>query len=390
MKFTCENCGAQYLIADTKLGDRGVKVRCKKCSYVIILRPSGWAADQKKEVKEDAPPIAAREAREKDAVAELPSFPTADVEHDLAPAPDMSLSDEFAALGFQESANVDMNSSPFESRNSGGSLDQLPGFGSDTDVLDRRLPKRSDLGSSMPQFEDDRVGDPTHVERVSMNEQIGQGPEEDTPLETEHGVGELNAALASAQRNELLDMASSLESDLEGLSSALDPRARPAKVEPPPAAPSTKSDNHRPNMQALNELASDNEGPDDPNFNFAEQIRAEREIGSAFEQMFGEVATDDGFGEPAPADKAETRVYDGDALAGVEAEQAISRPAQLPNEPAEWYVAIDDQQVGPLSISDLQEKWEAGELAADSLCWAHGRYHMLEDGCDPWIGDDQS
>jgi hypothetical protein len=22
--------------------------------------------------------------------------------------------------------------------------------------------------------------------------------------------------------------------------------------------------------------------------------------------------------------------------------------------------------------------------------WAHGRYHMLEDGCDPWIGDDKS
>ena len=22
--------------------------------------------------------------------------------------------------------------------------------------------------------------------------------------------------------------------------------------------------------------------------------------------------------------------------------------------------------------------------------WAHGRYHMLEDGCDLWIGDDHS
>ncbi len=22
--------------------------------------------------------------------------------------------------------------------------------------------------------------------------------------------------------------------------------------------------------------------------------------------------------------------------------------------------------------------------------WAHGRYHMLEDGCDLWIGDDRS
>ncbi len=22
--------------------------------------------------------------------------------------------------------------------------------------------------------------------------------------------------------------------------------------------------------------------------------------------------------------------------------------------------------------------------------WAHGRYHMLEDGCDAWIGDDRA
>ena len=47
MKFSCDNCGAQYLIADEKLGDRGVKVRCKKCSYVIILRPEGFVAEPK-------------------------------------------------------------------------------------------------------------------------------------------------------------------------------------------------------------------------------------------------------------------------------------------------------------------------------------------------------
>ena len=26
---------------------------------------------------------------------------------------------------------------------------------------------------------------------------------------------------------------------------------------------------------------------------------------------------------------------------------------------------------------------------AEFYAWAHGRYHMLEDGCDPWIGDDR-
>ena len=26
----------------------------------------------------------------------------------------------------------------------------------------------------------------------------------------------------------------------------------------------------------------------------------------------------------------------------------------------------------------------------DFYAWAHGRYHLLEDGADHWIGDDQS
>ena len=31
MKFSCDQCSAQYMIADEKVGDRGVKVKCKKC-----------------------------------------------------------------------------------------------------------------------------------------------------------------------------------------------------------------------------------------------------------------------------------------------------------------------------------------------------------------------
>jgi predicted Zn finger-like uncharacterized protein len=38
MKFTCERCDAQYMISDEKVGPNGVKVRCKKCSNVILVR----------------------------------------------------------------------------------------------------------------------------------------------------------------------------------------------------------------------------------------------------------------------------------------------------------------------------------------------------------------
>src|SRR5512144_1020100 len=40
MKFTCDRCDAQYMISDEKVGPNGVKVRCKKCSHVILVRRS--------------------------------------------------------------------------------------------------------------------------------------------------------------------------------------------------------------------------------------------------------------------------------------------------------------------------------------------------------------
>jgi len=35
MKFTCDSCGAAYMISDDKVGPGGVKVRCKKCGNVV-------------------------------------------------------------------------------------------------------------------------------------------------------------------------------------------------------------------------------------------------------------------------------------------------------------------------------------------------------------------
>lgn len=39
MRFVCDSCRAQYQIADEKVGAKGVKVRCKKCGYVILVKP---------------------------------------------------------------------------------------------------------------------------------------------------------------------------------------------------------------------------------------------------------------------------------------------------------------------------------------------------------------
>ncbi len=66
MKFTCDKCKTQYLISDDKLGSRGVKIRCKRCSNVIILQADGSMSSQS--LPESRPTIP-----EKDSTDKLPS-----------------------------------------------------------------------------------------------------------------------------------------------------------------------------------------------------------------------------------------------------------------------------------------------------------------------------
>ena len=38
----------------------------------------------------------------------------------------------------------------------------------------------------------------------------------------------------------------------------------------------------------------------------------------------------------------------------------------------DWFVAVDDQQVGPLMLDKLKDMWDRGEVGAESLCWRAG------------------
>lgn len=43
MRFVCDSCRAQYMISDEKVGPKGVKVKCKKCGYVILVKKADGA-----------------------------------------------------------------------------------------------------------------------------------------------------------------------------------------------------------------------------------------------------------------------------------------------------------------------------------------------------------
>src|SRR5687768_12007627 len=46
MKIVCDSCGAKYSIADEKVAGKVFKIRCKKCSAVIVVRGDQVAAEE--------------------------------------------------------------------------------------------------------------------------------------------------------------------------------------------------------------------------------------------------------------------------------------------------------------------------------------------------------
>ncbi|HVV82576.1 MAG TPA: GYF domain-containing protein [Kofleriaceae bacterium] len=69
--------------------------------------------------------------------------------------------------------------------------------------------------------------------------------------------------------------------------------------------------------------------------------------------------------EPAagPYDQKETRVYDYGSQDG---------GAAAPADDVVWHVVIDQEQVGPISVADVQARFAAGELDVESYVWREG------------------
>src|ERR1700742_3304026 len=44
MKIVCDNCATKYSIADDKVRGKVFKIRCKKCSHIIVVRGTNEAA----------------------------------------------------------------------------------------------------------------------------------------------------------------------------------------------------------------------------------------------------------------------------------------------------------------------------------------------------------
>ncbi len=72
-------------------------------------------------------------------------------------------------------------------------------------------------------------------------------------------------------------------------------------------------------------------------------------------------------GAPGPFDQKETKVFD---YAGFDGKEAV--PPNPPPGDAVWHLVIDREQVGPLTVDDVRQKWAAGEVDADTYAWREG------------------
>jgi predicted Zn finger-like uncharacterized protein len=98
----------------------------------------------------------------------------------------------------------------------------------------------------------------------------------------------------------------------------------------------------------------------------------EDEIGAVFDQVLNSGSHKIPAGEPLGNDARESKSAPSAAVSKLaETEEQPDEPQAAP--PAnDWYVAIDDKQVGPLTMEKVKEHWDRGEVGPDSLCWRAG------------------
>lgn len=77
MKIVCDNCATKYQIADEKVSGKAFKIRCKKCSHIIVVNKGGGEASSAGQqvpdgaAAQDAPAAAAEPAAGTDSVWHL-------------------------------------------------------------------------------------------------------------------------------------------------------------------------------------------------------------------------------------------------------------------------------------------------------------------------------
>lgn len=269
MKFSCDSCNAQYMIADEKVGARGVKVKCKKCSHIIIVKPAA---------REETP---------------APNNKPAATDHSTAASQKMSATTANTPASaesnpaFNSSSNT---SNPFGSVFSAAGTSANEGAGSDSAGMDAGI-----------------VGGTTSNDFGSSSFQNA-------------GFG--SSASSFDTSPSMPDLAAESAANSSGMSTS-------------PYA------------------ATDNSQRFSANANFSSSSQSYDNS-----QNYQSEGSDFDLGALSPNVRAPSQVQ------------------QSPGE-KEWYIAIDDSQIGPIDLAEVEQRWDAEELDEESLAWKAGMADWL-------------
>lgn len=362
MKFECDSCHAQYMIADEKVGKRGVKVKCKKCQHVIIVRPNKGEKSAAKAADAAADSAADRAPREEERAShESSSFddgktelgasaappPAPGVDSTLAGSPPDGI-DELRRDARQDGADQDgaSDGDPFAPGEHSGFA-----AGGPTD------PAMAALAPPPPASDEESAATGNHRAPAPIS-MFG-----DTTQLSAQVAPSVPDAPPATDRTEL----------------AAPPQMT---VPPPPEAPAPPVAAPAGNDDILSD-----------------------QLSGAFSAMFD--SSGQASQEPVPDDgdqRGPTRVLDADAMAALRKKTAqrttegspddggppgalrgeppdlasegfvVKPPAGADDGPAEqvWHVAIDEQDVGPLSVAEVGRHIEGGRVDRDTLVWKMG------------------
>lgn len=269
MKFSCHACGAKYQIADDKLGRKGVKVRCKKCGEMMLLRPEADAASEEATLVGPAP-----------ASSDEPSS------FDDGPSGSLPSAEDLLGAGTPSPGPTGVEEDP-----------SIP------------------TGSELRGLKD------------SLQTELSEGLDLDAPAPSPSPSAAPSHASSPTQAASPSDSVSSVPLPASGV---------------PGAAQATPVE-----LGAVDESV------------------IESELGSAFAAMFSPegIASDRAPPEPEPEPEPEPP-------AGL-AEPTNGHTGPQPSPPG-WFVAVGDEQVGPLSFEEVRARWVERVLGPESLCWKPG------------------
>ncbi|MEW5854612.1 MAG: GYF domain-containing protein, partial [Myxococcota bacterium] len=364
MKFVCDSCQAQYLIADEKVGARGVKVKCKKCGNVIIIRPgNGAEADDPASMQEKSAMALSPVGESQAAAAPVRTASRAKMQ---AVGADMGVSTGGRTASRARMAAVPPP--PPSEETTTPPTARADKAEDDSTVVNMQRPSADDLGLGKPAA--DANGDAFASMGAPAMENEPAAPALQEEKATAQGSVDEWAAKQQHSESSSPTLAAPPSEDVMAALEKHRARAAVAPAPPPPPAEPT-GDGFLPPPPGANGNGASPE--------------LEQELAGAFDGLFG------GAPGATPDDRKPTKVYTSDEAdklregAGekkngeakrkkdkAEKAEKVEKEAKGEKAPIEWYAAINDEQQGPLSLEQVENHWMKGEITAESLVWRTG------------------